>query len=53
MTICWKAVELFTFQFYTGCDCGKFVNFELGTIGRERVRTLCKSTACTGIAQKP
>ena len=43
MTIHWKAgkhyfaVELFVFQFYSNCNFGKFINFELGMVRSEKV----------------
>ena len=45
MTIHWKAVEqyftvvLFVFQFYPVCNFGGFINFGLGTVRSERVKT--------------
>ena len=45
MTIQWKCVEqhftmvLFVFQFYPDCKFGTFINFGLGTVRNERVKT--------------
>ena len=45
MTIHWKAVEqyipvvLLVFQFNPVCNFGKFINFGLGTIKSERIKS--------------